>query len=266
MNDFQKKYTFIYDTIAEDMEKAGHPLSKILPPGSSILEYGAGTGESAYRAAVEHPKCSVAGVDVHTAYDAVWKKAEAALERTTHPTNLIYHNMGGTSGVHAITTEQPQNIDRGFLEPGRFDFVFTWCVFEHVDISILDTTLLDLHQTLKKDGLMYLKINPLYFSPRGAHLSGFLPQPWVHLLFGHDTLRSMFYEAVGANPHADLIWHQYETLNRITADDLRKKLIDAGFTIVHELRKYEGKPPESLLTAYSKEALLNKDIVFVCRK
>jgi len=266
MNDFLKKYNFIYDTIATDMKKAGHALDELLRPGSRILEYGAGTGESVYRAGVEHPDCSVAGVDVHTAYDSVWKGAETTLGRTFHPTNIEFHNMGSTSGVHAITTEQPENIDRGFLQPAKFDFIFTWCVFEHVDISILDATLRDLYLTLKQDGLMYLKINPLFFSPRGAHLSGFLPQPWAHLLYGHDALRSMFYKAVDGNTYADLMWHQYETLNRITADDLKKRLLDAGFSILYEHRLNEGKPPESLLTAYSLEALRNKDIVFVCGK
>jgi cyclopropane fatty-acyl-phospholipid synthase-like methyltransferase len=268
MSQFLTKYEYIFNTMREDMVKAKTPLDRMLHHGGNVLEYGAGTGESAYRFAREYPQSSVTGVDVHVAYENVYKSAEREINAVTHPKNLAFHNMGQNGGSHAITTDDPFNIDRSVLTRSFYDFCFTWCVFEHVDMSIMNQTLADLHATLVPGGVMYLKINPLYYSTRGSHLSAFIPEPWAHLLYDESELKTQFFKAAAAakNKQAELIWHQYLTLNRITADELKERVERAGFTIYYEHRLYEGRPPAALLTRYTEESLRNKDIVFACRK
>ena len=126
----------------------------------------------------------------------------------------------------------------------------------------------DLSNCLKNEGIFYLKINPLYYSLRGSHLSGILPEPWAHLRYEDAKFRDMYFAASGRIPKTgqERGWHQYETLNKLTSDQLRCLILDSGLDIVTEKRLYEGNPDPSLVSAYNREALTNKDVIFLLKK
>lgn len=158
-------------------------------------------------------------------------------------------------------------INLNALGESQYDLVFSWCVFEHVSRSMLSDTFAAIHRALKTTGLLYLKINPLFFSPRGSHLSSVLPEPWVHLRHDHAALRKMFMSSSELSfSTTEKMWHQYESLNEITANTLVSLVAQAGFEVIHEEKKLEGKPDETLLSAFQLEALRTKEITLIARK
>ncbi|RYD50060.1 MAG: class I SAM-dependent methyltransferase [Verrucomicrobiaceae bacterium] len=266
MSQFLLKYNYIYESVMADMAKAGVPLRDFLAEGSRILEYGAGTGESAYRFAREFGNCEVHGVDLHNAFEGVFEAAIRELGDTDRPGNLHFGQMGASQSTIAIANDEASTIDRSYLAQHKFNFCFSWCVFEHVDITIISATMSDIYDSLVPGGLLHLKINPLFFSLRGSHLHSIVPEPWAHLIYDHQTLKKKVYADAARGMPVDMMWHQYETLNRITADDLKRYAEQAGFEIIYQQRQREGKPSAALASAYCMEALLVKDIVLVCRK
>lgn len=271
MSAFLKKYNHIFPSVMHDFRKAGIDLHDLLEQTGSeprILEYGAGTGEASLRCALEFPSASVLGADVHDASKDLSHRAEAELgEEFRENANVSFVNLADRSRSGSdvpIAEAGPSDIDRSILLSKSFDLIYSWCVFEHIDLSILKPTIDDLKACINPHGLLYIKINPLYFSSRGSHLSGFLPEPWVHLRYEDATLRRMFHDACTApRGRVDSIWHQYETLNRLTAEQLKGFFVESGLRIVYEDRKYEGVPDASLKSAYTIDALTTKEVTLI---
>lgn len=269
MTQFMKKWNYILPTILEDCRNFGIDLAEKLRGTPHILEYGCGTGEATLRCATEFQRAQVLGVDVHDAMRSVFDRARNELGPSFSSVNNIeFLNLTNKSkNTFAISEADSGDIDRSILHLKEFDFIYSWCVFEHIDQDILLPTLMDLYGSMSINGVFYIKINPLYFSARGAHFSPILDEPWLHLRYEAAKLRSLIYKA-SKLPLTSInsIWHQYETLNKITADQLRSLIIQAGFNILHEDRKYEGVPDESLKSAYNIEALRNKEVTFLLTK
>lgn len=269
---FLKKYNFIFSQILLDFRAFGVDIPAFLAAHESsqarVLEYGCGTGEASLRCATEFPRAEVTGVVVHNASNDV------AMRRSLHigheipdPSNLSFTNLSARESTLAIAEVENSEINLDALGEDRYDLVFSWCVFEHVSRSMLGDTLAAILRSLKTTGFFYLKINPLFFSPRGSHLSGVLPEPWVHLRYDHLSLKKMFMSSSDLSPSAtEKIWHQYESLNEITANSLVSLIVQAGFEVIHEERKLEGKPDETLLSAFTLDALRTKEITLIARK
>ncbi|MGY6275599.1 class I SAM-dependent methyltransferase [Methylomonas sp. MgM2] len=272
MSGFEKKYTHIYDSILHDLnEFANIDLGSFLGAEDHVLEYGCGTGEASLRFAVEFPSINIFGVDLHDAFKSITKPAKSILNIDVDTIqNLKYSAIGTCSSNVAIASDASTIKDKSYATLGRYKFIFSWCVFEHINQELISQILGELYTSLADDGLFYFRVNPLFYSERGSHLNQLNTTQWCHLIYQHDVLKSKFIEAAissGVSPNnIDLIWHQYETLNRFTADMFKQELISAGFKILKEDRKYSGRPSSRLKSAYTEEALRNKDILFILSK
>ncbi|MBA2237738.1 MAG: class I SAM-dependent methyltransferase [Lysobacter sp.] len=164
------------------------------------------------------------------------------------PSNLDFHVLDGTSLPFADES---------------MDLIYSWSVFEHIRMDLFPTILQDLRRVLKKDGHLFVQVDPLYFSPRGAHLYGIIDEPWVHLLDQHDVLVD---RVMARGKHASAI-RQYETLNRITEPELAEKITSAGFRLLRRHRTDCGlTPPERLLRIYQPEVLTTNTVYMLACK
>ncbi|WOI53611.1 class I SAM-dependent methyltransferase [Parvularcula sp. LCG005] len=268
MSNFRKKYDHIKGAISSAMSENAADLWGRLASGGNILEYGCGDGVAALAMAHHFPRCNVLGVDLHNAFDRLPERALSEGFESCRPTNLGFAQLSDVGRDHAIAPEFASISYQALPGDGSIDFCYSWCVFEHINLRLIEEVLNVIRKALSRDGLFYLKINPLYFSNRGAHLNFILDEPWVHLLHEHHELERIFYEAAEVKnfKEAKAVWYQYITLNRLTADVLSELIEKSGFSILHENRLYEGKPSAALLSAYNEEALRNKEVEYILRR
>src|SRR5690606_28093186 len=129
-------------------------------------------------------------------------------------------------------------------------------VFEHVSQDCLDATVADLRNVLRDGGHVFLQIAPLYYSADGGHLFELSPEPWAHLtvqtnLLQHHVINAPKTNAAGQliNAHGntefqkykDAVWSCFQTLNKITADEVIELYRRNGFRLVQQ-RRTECKP------------------------
>ena len=126
------------------------------------------------------------------------------------------------------------------------DLVMSWSVFEHVANPVV--VMQEIHRILRPGGLMFLQIWPLYHSQRGSHLWNWYPDGWEHLLQSRNDLRSDFinnFEVEESLREEMLV--DYDSLNKITVDQLERAILSAGLTIRRiELQSDQIDVPESL--------------------
>jgi hypothetical protein len=79
--------------------------------------------------------------------------------------------------AHTGLAELPANIELHRVTPGflhdlgdRFDLVYSWSVFEHVDERLIAEVLRLIKSSLKPDGLLFVQIAPLFYSAEGCTL------------------------------------------------------------------------------------------------
>jgi len=130
--------------------------------------------------------------------------------------------------------ELPLNFKFNQIRPGEdldrlgeFDLIYAWSVFEHVDQGIVSEVLLSIKNALNTNGLFFIQIAPLY---------------------------------------NELIYC-YETLNKITSNELKHFMVESGFEIVREYRTFvDGfNPDESLLGIYDRDVLMTEQIVLLAK-
>jgi hypothetical protein len=179
-----------------------------------------------------------------------------------------------------FTDKLPDNLQFYKISPGqslgslvRPDLIYSWSVLEHVEISILPSIIKDMHDSLSPQGQIFCQIAPLYFSPFGSHLREFTDLPWAHLLFSHDDYRQLIeaQENKSLSPEQRnkrrWMFKNYESLNRITAEQLECYFIEAGFKITEKKLKVVGlSPPPALSRAYKEFALTNNELIFFASK
>lgn len=133
--------------------------------------------------------------------------------------------------------ELPGNLSFGTCAPTTialpdesFDVVMSWSVFEHVSNPV--AVLSEIHRIIRPGGFMFLQIWPLYLSQRGSHLWNWYPEGWEHLTRDHDDLRAeMATELADAPELLSATNVDFNTLNKITVDELQMALSAAGFKI-----------------------------------
>ena len=87
--------------------------------------------------------------------------------------------------VHIVPGEDLET--RGRLTP-----LSAGSVFEHVRRDLLPSIAENLYGVLNPGGVVFIQIEPLYYSPFGSHLGRILREPWVHLLHDqNDIIRMM---------------------------------------------------------------------------
>lgn len=217
--------------------------------GKKVLDFGCGSGTSAAGLAL------IYGAQVHgTDINSEFRQCSAFLRQS-------------------FEIEQPETLTFQEIKPGGeieghdYDLIFSWSVFEHVNNRLYPMILADLYYRLKPGGLFFVQISPLYHSPEGSHLWALGYYDWQHLISQindvHDDLFNSNYET----SYKEELWSMFNSLNRITGDDLVDRFRAAGFELVSEQRDdVDRDPPAELLRTYQRSALVNYQIVALFKK
>ena len=236
-------------------------------PPEALLDFGCGGGITTLGVALRLPETEIHGVDIREKFRQLPEMANDQLGLERLPDNLH---------LRQIVPLQPLAPDH------ELDAIFSWSVFEHVPQEQIPLIFSDLHAALKPEGLFFLQIEPLYYSPWGSHLRRFIDKPWAHLLWPAEKLRQAVLEYEGDIPpqHQGHQYHardmesfkkfhlgEFESLNRITANNILKALREAGFRILKEQRlKMDISVPRELLETYDEEILLNNGLLVLAQK
>lgn len=219
--------------------------------GKEMLDFGCGQGVSALALATRYGARRVVGVDIGPDPLKCPDFARSQLGLRRLPDNLRLHR------VEAGTLHDASD---------RFDLVYSWSVFEHVDQRLVGQTLEMLRDCLKPSGRLFIQIAPLYYSAEGSHLFHRFDEPWAHLSLQHDVLYARLRERVADEAELRVLWGTYETLNRMTVPELRRAVRSAGFEIDRELAMKDERPiPPGLLEVYAEEALRTFQVVLLAR-
>lgn len=220
--------------------------------GADILDFGCGEGIMALGLALQFGPRRVVGIDIMPDPERCLPLAKAQLGLDALPENLELHR-----------------VKPGFLhdDRDRFDCVYSWSAFEHVDERIFDQTLGLIHNALRPGGFFFVQIAPLYYSAEGSHLCHKIQEPWGHLLHQHNAYYDKLAAVTGDAEELRSLWSTYRTLNRITVQQLLENLREQNFEI---LRTYttrnELQPPARLKTIFREDVLVTEQIVALARK
>lgn len=213
---------------------------------ANIYDFGCGDAVATLSFALNLPNATVYGSDIAKGINKkIADSAQEQLDINELPNNLHLYEM-----------KSGEVIDK----PSQIDLIYSWSVFEHIRRDQILAILIKLKNLLREGGLFYLQINPLYYSSRGAHLYTHVAEPWCHLVHQNDVLKELVFSSSMNRQVYD--WEQYETLNRITADELMAFFKLAGFKLVREQRVESSiEPPKNLLDIYKKEVLVTDEIM-----
>jgi ubiquinone/menaquinone biosynthesis C-methylase UbiE len=215
----------------------------------------------------QSPAQEVVGVDLTEAFNRLPEKAAQVLQLEKLPEKL-----------HFVRVEEHKPLP---FKSGHFDAIYSWSVFEHV--QNVPQTLGEIHRVLRKEGVFFLQIEPLYHSPYGSHLRRLINEPWAHLLMDEasyigraraakDNVREeekdILYQQNVFEAVREYLISEFRKLNRITVDQLLFWVEQAGFHIVEQRTGQiaEYKIPEVLLRQYSEYDLRTNEIQIVLKK
>jgi 2-polyprenyl-3-methyl-5-hydroxy-6-metoxy-1,4-benzoquinol methylase len=219
---------------------------------AEILDFGCGEGITALGLALQYGPARVVGVDIMPDPERCLPVARAELGLSSLPDNLELHR-----------------VKPGYLHNtnDKFDVIYSWSVFEHVDMRVIDDVIELLYNSLKPEGVVFIQIAPLYYSSEGSHLYDFIREPWGHLLHQANIYSSKLMTAVDNEDLRNSLMSTYTTLNRITAPELERRFKNKHFEII---RKYttrdELDPPDSLTEIYNRDVLTTNQVVLLLRK
>ncbi len=239
---FRAKFTTVPD-IVERWVSGYRPLR-----GADILDFGCGEATSALAFALNYGPRSVVGVDIMPEPERCLPLATANLGLESLPANL-----------------QLQRVAPGRLHDAaaRFDLVYSWSVFEHVEDRLLDEVLQLVRSALRPDGIFFAQIAPLYYSSEGSHLMHKIPEPWGHLLNQENVYYEKLCRAASGKTEVDALWSMFNTLNRITARELIERIEGNGFRILRSYTSRDPRKPSSRLRAIFHDDVLTTNQVVV---
>lgn len=232
-----------------------------------LLDFGCGDGITALSLALRYTPKNVLGVDVTRTWPRLLKTAHREIGLWRLPANLHFRQI----------------LPGQTLVPfGPFDAVFSWSTFEHVDRSCLTTVLSDLYMAMRPNSLLFIQIEPLFYSPFGSHLGRFGIKPWAHLLLSEDELERQVMSFSGVIPSIEIeynfhvrnletykqfIFDEYKKLNKLTAEELIQLIRATGFEIVRETRgRVNIDVPGILLQQYNLDDLLTNEINLLAKR
>lgn len=217
--------------------------------GRKILDFGCGEGTSAAGVSLLFD-AEVHGVDINN-------EAEACAS--------FLHQNFGMDIPNRLTFQEiaPGETPNG----GPFDLIYSWSVFEHVNNRIYNSVLKDLYGLLKPGGHFFIQISPLYFAPEGSHLWAIGYEKWEHLIAQTSDVHDDINNSDLDDPQKKSLLAMFDTLNRVTADDLLSRFKTVGFQLLREQRdQVDFEPPAALLRAYQRDALKTFQIVALFQK
>lgn len=219
--------------------------------GKRILDFGAGFGYTAWALAMLHEPAYVAGVDIFPEY------------------------LEGREVIRSeIGLDWPDNLKLRRIPPGerigegQFDFIYSWSVFEHVDLEIMDEVISDLYASLVPGGHFMMQIAPLYHSREGAHLWEVGLTNHEHLLMPIGGLQKFLLsgQAISSERGEDL-WDMFSMLNRVTPQTLKRYFVTHGFEVVWSREDQEEGPLDPiLLETFPESVLRTNQIVLLLRR
>ena len=221
---------------------------------SDVLDFGCGQGITALGMAMRNNARQVCAVDIMPDVNQCLDVASATLGLKSLPSNI------------ALAQISP---GEDFCPGQSFDLVYSWSVFEHVEQDILNSVLAQLHGKLKPGGYLFIQIAPLFFSAEGSHLFHRIPIPWGHLTIQESTYYSKLCNACESREEVDALWSCYQWLNRVTAIDLKRRIVANGLKVVREYvtqDPHAEQLPAALLDAYQREALVTNQIVLLAQR
>lgn len=242
-------------------------LAPVLAPGSTVMDFGCGDGITTLGVALENPEVEVVGVDIHTAFDRLTERAAEQLGLDALPPNLSFYTIhkGGPPA-------QPRSIE-GF---------YSWSTFEHIARQDLAAVATGLADALKVGGLGFVQIEPLYHSAFGSHLGHIVEEPWAHLTLDHDQFLAAVGDATvevdaehqderyrrrGAEGYRQKMVAEFESLNRLTADELVGVWRAAGLRVNREHRAEQDlEPPEPLLDRHRRSDLVTNEVRMIIER
>ena len=206
---FGEHYDDAADQILEFLGSDGWTLE-----GKRVVDIGAGDGIIDLGLAVKGRPELLVGYDVRkTDVDALRRSAEAAGVEE-YPESLAFDE----SAVNGLPA--PNH---------HFDIAVTWSAFEHVTFPV--RMLSEIRRIIKPDGVLFLQLWPFYYSEHGGHLWPHYDEPFPHLRRTDEEVRADIVGRRATDPTRDA-GDEYDSLNRITLDDLQRALLSAGFITV----------------------------------
>lgn len=259
---FRAHFSYAADVVRDWLDPA-LDLAK-----ARLMDFGCGDGITGLALVLRHGATAIHGIDIRREYEKLPHLAKAQLGLARLPSALSFETIVANSPL------APRHAD--------YDGILTWSTFEHVDRDKVLPILADLRACLRPGGVLFLQIEPLYYSPMGSHLGRYIDQPWHHLLLDEAQLWQAVASHTGPLPGADVdsgfedmgseaykryIFREYQALNRLTADELVCHVKEAGFEILREERRHVTQPiPQELTVRYPEEWLRNNEILLLLRK
>lgn len=233
---------------------------------SRVLDFGCGDGFTALGVSRFKVR-EIVGVDLNDAFRFL--------------SEIAYRNLGQGSLPRNISFLKVDDGKSLPFENDSFDAAYAWSVLEHV--QDVESVLLGLHRILKPDGILFIQIEPLYYSPFGSHLQRLIPEPWAHLMIVEDAFLERAWNAPDhvAEDKKDLAYQknvfidfkkylisEYQNLNRLTASELSATARKSGFNVVaqEERQGYSYHPPTELLVSYTAYDLLTNEVRLTLQK
>jgi SAM-dependent methyltransferase len=102
-------------------------------------------------------------------------------------------------------------------------------VFEHVSYPV--RMLSEISRVLKPDGILFLQLWPFFYSEHGGHLWPHYDEEFPHLRRSDAEIREHLRARASTDPTRSDAVEEYESLNRITLDQLHNAILAAGMTV-----------------------------------
>jgi len=219
--------------------------------GKTILDFGCGEATTAIGLALKYEPKRVVGVEIQSNIQECLPLAKEQI------------------GIGRL----PERLELKQISPGdslddgtKYDLIYSWSVFEHVEQSLIPRALESLRQVIKPNGILFIQIAPLYYSAEGSHMMPWVRVPWGHLIYQHDIFYHNLARVVGDGEELRSLWSTYRTLNKLTAPQLVDAVKAAGFEIVRDYRtKDEYDIPSSLRAIFQEDVLTTNQIVILAR-
>lgn len=256
---FDAHFHFAADLVAEWLGPHLH--------AGRVLDFGCGDGITALGLMLRHGASEVLGVDISRTHEGLPKLAQREIGLNRLPDGLRFQRIRAGETVRLA---QPCKT------------IISWSTFEHIERPYLEAVIRNLHALLADDGLLFVQINPLFYSPQGSHLGRFQLPPWAHLLWAPDRLEQAVMAFSGEIPADELeenfhvrgfdgykrwVLQEYAQLNRLTAAELRGQFESLGFETVREAYGTVAQEPSAeLLAQYPRDILVTDELRLLFRK
>jgi len=206
---FREHFEDATDQVLDFLDEAGGIADR------DVADVGCGDGIIDLGLAVKGKPRSLTGYDIRpTDVEALARSAAIAGAASSLPEQLSF----------AISTP-----DRVPAEDDSFDVVVTWSVFEHVSHPVRMLT--EINRILRPDGVLFLQLWPFFFSEHGGHLWPHYDEPFPHLMREDEAIRSYIRGRSGTDITRNDAVDEYESLNRISIDQLHAAILAAGLIV-----------------------------------